>query len=185
MNSIRMWGAVTIVAAALTGQCFAVNPLAAANGVAANAVAFDLVTQREATAWNKAAPQEPQDFSTHDLRDDGAITNCHSPSNNDADNPRIRILAPPLGRPLNSPLDIELQFIPTISAPIRPESFRACYVGAVTMDITKRIVDHATVSEHGLRVTGARLPPGLHHLLLLIADQRGRIGRTKVDFFIE
>jgi hypothetical protein len=198
MNSIRVWGAATIIGAALAGQSFAVNPPAsAANAMApiamapiasapkASGAAFDLVTQHEATAWNTAAPTEPQDFSTHDFREDGGVTNCHSASNNDADNPRIRILAPPLGRPLNSPLDIELKFIPTGSAPIRPESFRACYVGSVTMDITKRITDHATVSEHGLHVTGVRLPQGRHHLLLLIADQRGRLGRQEVQFDIE
>src|SRR6185437_8850374 len=147
MNSIRVWGAAmaaAMAAAMPAGQSFAVNPAAdvaaatepaATDAMAANAAAteaaapiavppiaaaaaFDLVTQREARAWNAAAPKEPQDFSTHDLREDGGITNCHSASNNDADNPRIRVLAPPLGRPLNSPLDIELKFIPTISAPI-------------------------------------------------------------------
>ena len=177
-NAAATEAAATDIAAANAAAPIAVPPIAAAG-------AFDLVTQREATAWNAAAPKEPQDFSTHDLREDGGITNCHSASNNDADNPRIRVLAPPLGRPLNSPLDIELKFIPTISAPIRPESFRACYVGTVTMDITKRITDHARVSEHGLRVTGARLPQGQHHLLLLIADQRGRLGRQEVEFDIE
>src|SRR6185437_3816123 len=174
-NAAATEAAATDVAAANAAAPIAVPPIAGAE-------AFDLVTQREARAWNAAAPKEPQDFSTHDLREDGGITNCHSASNNDADNPRIRVLAPPLGRPLNSPLDIELKFIPTISAPIRPESFRACYVGTVTMDITKRITDHARVSEHGLRVTGARLPQGQHHLLLLIADQRGRLGRQEVEF---
>lgn len=202
MNSIRVWGAA-MAAAMLAGQSFAVNPAAAdvaadaavseaADAAAANAAApiaapaaFDLVTRREATAWNAPAPNEPQDFSTHDPREDGGIISCHSTPNNDADNPRIRVLAPPLGRPLNSPLDIELKFIPTISAPIRPESFRACYVGTHTMDITKRITDHASVSEHGLHLTGARLPQGRHHLLLLIADQRGRLGRQEVQFDIE
>lgn len=177
-NAAATEAAATDAAAADAAAPIAVAPIAAA-------AAFDLVTQREATAWNTAAPKESQDFSTHDLREDGGITNCHSASNNDADNPRIRILAPPLGRPLNSPLDIELRFIPTISAPIRPESFRACYVGTHIMDITKRITDHARVSEHGLHVTGARLPQGRHHLLLLIADQRGRLGRQEVQLDIE
>jgi len=54
-----------------------------------------------------------------------------------------------------------------------------CYVGLVTMDLTKRITDRVTVSEKGLHVTGAQLPRGRHHLLLLIADQRGRLGRRE------
>jgi hypothetical protein len=47
------------------------------------------------------------------------------------------------------------------------------------MDLTKRITDRVTVSEKGLHVTGAKLPRGRHHLLLLIADQRGRLGRRE------
>jgi hypothetical protein len=50
------------------------------------------------------------------------------------------------------------------------------------MDITKRITDRVTVSEQGLRVTGAQLPRGHHRLLLLIADQRGRLARREASF---
>jgi hypothetical protein len=69
--------------------------------------------------------------------------------------------------------------VPTSSAAIRPDTFLVCYVGLVTMDLTKRIIDRVTVSEKGLHVTGAQLPRGRHHLLLLIADQRGRLGRRE------
>jgi hypothetical protein len=146
---------------------------------------FDLVTESEAATWNTAQSKEPKDFSTRDLRDDNSAPTCHSTSDNDADNPQIRILAPPLGRSLMAPLDIDVQFVPTSSAaPIRPETFRVCYVGLVTMDLTKRITDRVTVSEKGLHVAGAQLPRGRHHLLLLIADQRGRLGRREAVFDI-
>ena len=144
---------------------------------------FDLVTAGEAADWNKPRPEQPDDFSTRDLGED--VVNCRSASDNTADNPQIRIVSPPLGRPLSDPLDIEVQFVPTGSAPIRPESFRVCYVGFVTMDITKRITDRVTVTEHGVRVSGAQLPQGHHHLLLLIADQRGRVGRRDAVLDIE
>jgi hypothetical protein len=42
-----------------------------------------------------------------------------------------------------------------------------------------------TVSEKGLHVSGAQLPPGQHRLLLLIADQRGRLARREAVFNIE
>jgi hypothetical protein len=140
---------------------------------------FDLVTESEAETWNAAQPKEPKDFSTRDLREDNSAPTCHSTPDNDADNPQIRILAPPLGRPLTAPLDMDVQFVPTSSAPIVPNTFRVCYMGMVTMDLTKRITDRATVSEKGLHVTGAQLPRGRHHLLLLIADERGRLGRRE------
>jgi hypothetical protein len=80
---------------------------------------------------------------------------------------------------LTAPLAIDVQFVPTSSAPIRPDTFRVCYIGLVTMDLTKRITDRVTVSEIGLHVTGAQLPRGRHHLLLLIADEHGRLGRRE------
>ena len=162
------------IAAAGSGAAFAADPPA---GPIAAAGGFDLVTESEAAAWNTPRQQQPGDFSTRDLREDPSAPTCRSLSDNDADNPQIRIVAPSLGRPLTAPLDIELQFVPTNSAPIRPETFRVCYVGFMTMDITRRITDRVMVTARGLHVSGAQLPPGHHHLLLLVADQRGRLGR--------
>jgi hypothetical protein len=162
--------------------------LASAAIIAGSAVAdtgFDLFTASEAAVWNTTQPKQLKDFSTPDLGDDNSAPTCNSTPNGDADNPQIRILSPPQGRPLTTPLDIDLQFVPTGSAPIRPETFRLCYVGLVTMDLTKRITDRVTVTEKGLHVSGAHLPPGHHRLLLLIADQRGRLARREAVFDIE
>jgi hypothetical protein len=152
---------------------------AIAAGASMAAATFDLLTESEATTWNTPQPKEPKDFSTRDLRDDNSAPTCHSTPNNEADNPQIRILAPPLGRSLTAPLDMDVQFVPTSSAPIRPDTFRVCYIGSVTIDLTKRITDRVTVSEKGLHVTGLQLPRGRHHLLLLIADEHGRLGRRE------
>jgi len=154
-------------------------------GAAAAGAPFDLFTGSEAATWNTTQPKELKDFSTPDLSDDNSSPTCHSTPNGDADNPQIRILAPPPGRPLTAPLDMDVQFVPTGSAPIRPDTFRVCYVGLVTMDLTKRITDRVTVSEKGLHVTGVQLPPGHHRLLLLVADQRGRLARREAVFDIE
>jgi hypothetical protein len=166
MIPMRAWAAGVIFAASMTCPSLAADT-------------FDLVSEGEATAWNATQPKESKDFSTRDLREDNSAPTCHSTPDNDADNPQIRIVAPPLGRPLTAPLDIDIQFVPAGSAPIRPDTFLVCYVGLVTMDLTKRITDRVTVSEKGLHVAGAQLPRGRHHLLLLIADQRGRLGRRE------
>jgi len=184
MNSIRVWAAAAAlcVSGASANHCFAADPPA---GPFAAAPKFDLFTESEAREWNQPRPQQPADFSTRDLRDENAGPNCRSAADNDADNPQIRVVAPPMGRPLVPPVDIELQFVPTNAAPIRPETFRVCYIGFVTMDITKRITDRVSVTEHGLHVSGAQLPHGHHHLLILIADQRGRLGRRDAIFDID
>jgi hypothetical protein len=169
----RIWPSVILAASlSLGGASLAADP-------------FDLFTESEAATWNAPQPKEPKDFSTRDLREDNSAPTCHSTPDNDADNPQIRILAPPLGRSLTSPLDLDVQFVPTSSAPIRPDTFRVCYIGLITMDLTKRITDRVTVSEKGLHVSGAQLPRGRHHLLLLIADQRGRLGRREAVFDID
>jgi hypothetical protein len=172
MNPMRTWAAaLAIFAASLTGLSWAADT-------------FDLVSESEATAWNITQAKEVKDFSTRDLRENNSAPTCHSTPDNDADNPQIRILAPPLGRPLTAPLDMDIQFVPANSTPIRPDTFLVCYVGVVTMDLTKRVTDRVTVSEKGLHVTGVQLPRGRHHLLLLIADQRGRLGRREAVFDI-
>jgi hypothetical protein len=170
MNPIKVcpW----ILMAALGGPSLAADP-------------FELFSASEAATWNTTQPKELKDFKTRDLGEDDSAPTCRSTPNNDADNPQIRILAPPLGKTLTVPLDIDVQFLPTASAPIQPETFRVCYVGLSTVDLTKRITDRVTVSDKGFHVAGAQLPHGRHHLVLLIADQRGRLGRREAVFDID
>jgi hypothetical protein len=177
-NQNRLWGAGIIMLAASTGLSFSAEPAAPAHPKAT----FDLVTESEAAAWNSTKPKESADFKTRDLNEDNGRPTCHSAANNDADNPRIKILAPVLEKPLITPIDIDLQFVPVGSTHIRPETFRVCYLGLIIMDITKRITDHVAISEQGLHVTGAQLPHGHHKLVLLVADERGRLARQEASF---
>ena len=169
--------AAAILLAGWASAGFAQAPATAAGGAF-----FELVTESEAAAWNTTKPKESADFKTRDLSEDNGAPSCRSTADNDADNPKIKIVAPILEKPLLMPIDIDLQFVPVGGAHIRPETFRVCYLGMVTMDITKRITDRVTVSEQGLHVTGAQLPHGHHRLLLLIADQRGRLARHEAVF---
>jgi hypothetical protein len=180
MNQKHKWVAGAVLGAAVAAGSFAAGPAA---GPASAGAAFDLVTESEVAAWNTTQPKAPNDFGTHNTSEDDPSPTCYSTPNNDADNPQIRIIAPPLGK-ATSPLELDLQFVPTASAPIRPETLRICYVGAVTMDITKRITDRASISEKGLHVGGVQLPRGHHRLLIVIADGRGRLGRREAAFDI-
>lgn len=143
---------------------------------------FDLVTESEAQSWTTVGPSEPTDFKTRDFSEDNGRPTCSSTANNDADNPQIKIMEPTIEKPLIAPIDLDLKFIQAGSSPIRPETFRVCYIGLVSMDITKRITDRAAVSPQGVRVTGAQLPRGHHRLVLLVADQRGRLARREAVF---
>jgi hypothetical protein len=182
MNQKQIWGATLAVTAVFAGPLLAVEPAA---GPAPAGAGFQLFTESEAATWNTTRPKESTDFSVRDLRDDNAAPTCRSTPNNDADNPQIRIVTPALGKTLTPPLDIELQFVPTASAAIQPDTFRICYMGMLTMDITKRITDRVPVSDKGLRVSGAQLPHGQHRLVMLVADQRGRLARREAVFDID
>ena len=172
-------GAVMASAVALLlGDVLSAQPSA----MGSPAATFELFSQSEAEAWSNTNPRESTDFSTRDLRDDHSRPTCKSNADNDADNPQIRIVAPALGKPLLAPIDIDLQFVAVGTSHIRPETFRVCYLGLLTMDITKRITDRVAVSEQGLHVSGAQLPSGHHRLVLLIADERGRLGRREAVF---
>ncbi len=144
---------------------------------------FDLFTANEAATWNTTKPRGLDDFRTQDS--DNSVPTCHSTPDNQADNPAIKILEPSLDKPLAPPIDIDLQFVPTTNAPIRPETFRVCYLGLVTMDITKRVTDRVEVTAQGIHVTGANLPSGRHKLLLIVADERGRLARHEADFNVQ
>lgn len=174
-NWTRILAAASIISAAPAMAQTAAPPAPAK-------VTFDLVSESEAQSWNSVGPTEPTDFKTRDFSEDNARPTCSSAANNDADNPQIKITQPTLEKPLIMPIDIDLKFIQAGSAPIRPETFRVCYVGLVTMDITKRITDRAAVSAQGLHVSGAQLPRGHHRLVLLVADQRGRLARREAVF---
>ena len=148
---------------------------------------FDLFTANEAAQWNTVTSKPNAAFAPRELAQPG-VPNCHTAPDSSAlasASPQIKILAPSMDQPLRAPIDIELQFIPAGEAAIRPDTFRVCYMGFVTIDITKRITDRVAVSAQGIRVTGAQLPHGHHHLMMLIADAQGRFGRREAVFDIE
>jgi hypothetical protein len=160
--------------------CFAATPGAPQSST------FDLFTPAEALAWNTKKPGTERS-TERSIGAPGEI-NCHSPpaaAQTSGTDPQIKILAPTLDKPLNAPIDIDVQFVPTGASAIKPETFRVCYMGFLTMDITQRITDRVAVSPSGIRVSGAQLPSGHHHLLMLIADQQGHVGRQEVVFEIK
>jgi hypothetical protein len=181
MHQKYVWGAALAVTAALAGPLPAVEPVAPASAGAG----FELFTESEAAEWNSTRRKESTDFKVRDLRDDNAAPTCRSTPNNDADNPQIRIIAPALGKTLTPPLDIDLVFVPTGSTAIRPDTFRVCYMGMLTVDITKRITDRVPVSDKGLHVSGAQLPHGQHRLVMLVADEHGRLARREAVFDVD
>ena len=100
------------------------------------------------------------------------------------DAPLIELSAPKLSAPVNSPTPIELKFQPTPPSSVKPESFKVLY-GSFEIDITKRILNLAKVTESGVFVQEANLPKGKHKLLIVVEDTAGRRGNRSIDFEVK
>ena len=100
------------------------------------------------------------------------------------DAPVIELSAPKLSTPVNSPTPIELKFQPTPPSAVKPETFKVLY-GSFEIDITKRILNVAKVTESGVFVQEANLPKGKHKLLMVVEDTSGRRGNRSIDFEVK
>jgi hypothetical protein len=97
------------------------------------------------------------------------------------DAPLIELSAPKLSAPVASPTAIELKFQPTPPSAVKPNTFKVLY-GAFEIDITKRILSVAKVTEAGVLVQEASLPKGKHKLLMVVEDTAGRQGSKLIEF---
>ena len=100
------------------------------------------------------------------------------------DAPLIELSAPKLSAPVVSPTPIELKFQPTPPSAVKPETFKVLY-GSFEIDITKRILNVAKVTDTGVSVQEANLPKGKHKLLMVVEDTAGRRGNRSIDFEIK
>ncbi len=87
--------------------------------------------------------------------------------------PGIRQLSPePAGGPLKSPLNLKLSFEPRGGSKIDPASIKVIYLKAAPVDLSDR-VKHG-VSDRGLELAGAEVPPGDHEIQVTVQDSEGR-----------
>ena len=100
------------------------------------------------------------------------------------DAPVIELSAPKLSAAVSSPTPIELKFQPTAPSTVKPETFKVLY-GSFEIDITKRILNLAKVTESGVFVQEANLPKGKHKLLMVVEDNAGRRGNRSIDFEVK
>lgn len=100
------------------------------------------------------------------------------------DAPVIELSVPKLSTPVSSPTPIELKFQPTPPSVVKPETFKVLY-GSFEIDITKRILNVAKVTESGVFVQEASLPKGKHKLLMVVEDTAGRRGNRAIDFEVK
>ena len=74
--------------------------------------------------------------------------------------------------PLTSPIKLKLAFEPHGGAKIDPASIKVIYLKASPVDLLDR-VKHG-VSEQGIELAGAEVPPGEHEIQVTVQDSEGR-----------
>jgi hypothetical protein len=93
------------------------------------------------------------------------------------------MVRPDISTPVRVPVSLLIQFVcqPGTSADL--STFKATY-GWLNIDITKRLLDHATLSASGLSADNANMPPGDHKVTLSIADSLGHVGSRIFSFTV-
>jgi hypothetical protein len=145
----------------------AVALLCASSGLAV-AAGFDLVTAAEAQQAAQAEKTMKPPVRTRSLPRPDA--------------PAIKVVSPaPASAPVPAPLRIEVAFQPAAGAKIVPSSFRVLY-GLLKIDLTDRLRQHATVTESGVVVDGAKVPDGQHRMFIQVADDKGNTAEQELRF---
>lgn len=87
--------------------------------------------------------------------------------------PAIRqILPDPAAGPVRSPIALKITFEARGGSRIDPASVRMTYLRATPVDLSERIRNG--VSERGLELATASVPPGEHDIQLTLQDTEGR-----------
>jgi hypothetical protein len=86
--------------------------------------------------------------------------------------PTIELVRPDISREIRNPVTIEVRFGPGPGEVIDMRTFNATY-GWLGIDITRRLLDHATITANGLMAADVELPLGGHRVTLSIADTSG------------
>ena len=112
------------------------------------------------TTWDLLTPQE--------AARDNAARNLPGPADLPAP-PQIQLLRPDISRPISNPTTIEVRFSAGSGAAIDMRSFRATF-GRLRIDITNRLLEHATKTSDTLSAENVNLPVGNHRVTLSIAN---------------
>lgn len=93
--------------------------------------------------------------------------------------PAIKQVSPdPAVESLKAPFDLQVAFEPRGGAKIDLSSVKVTYLKAKPVDLLPRV--KAGVSETGIVLSGAQVPPGEHQIEISVQDSEGREARKLV-----
>ncbi|MDH3660880.1 MAG: hypothetical protein OEU92_12800 [Alphaproteobacteria bacterium] len=98
--------------------------------------------------------------------------------------PEIIVHTPQGSEGLRSPLDFDVEFRPRRAAPDMRTLKLEYDLGLFWKDVTRRMADHAEITDNRIVSRGAELPAGEHRLRMSISDQVGKTTSTEIAFTI-
>ncbi len=102
----------------------------------------------------------------------------------EAQSPDIVLVRPAASHDILSPTDIELRFLAKDQAQVDMRTLRVLY-GMFGINITARLLKHASLTESGIVAKEASLPAGSHTITIEIADSRNRVARESFRFIVK
>jgi hypothetical protein len=97
--------------------------------------------------------------------------------------PVITMTQPDISRALRNPMTFDIQFRAAPGATINLSTFQARY-GWLGINITSRLLEHATRTPNGLFAADVNVPTGNHRISVSIADNLGRVGTRVVNLHV-
>ena len=98
--------------------------------------------------------------------------------------PDIVLVRPAAPHDILSPADIELRFLAKDQAQVDMRTLRVLY-GMFGINITARLLKHASLTDSGIVAKEATLPAGSHTITIEIADSRNRVARESFRFIVK
>ena len=97
--------------------------------------------------------------------------------------PVITVKQPDISHALRNPMTFDIRFRAAPGATINPSTFQAKY-GWLGINITSRLLEHATRTSNGLYAADVDVPAGNHRISVSIADNLGRVGARVVNLHV-
>jgi len=144
--------------------------------VATLAFALSVLPGAWAIAWPLVTPEE-------ETRDNAAPHVRQSTAQPASGAPVITVKQPNVSRALRNPMTFDIQFRAAPGATINLSTFQAKY-GWLGINITNRLLGHATRTSNGLFAADVDVPTGNHRISVSIADNLGRVGTRVVNLHV-
>lgn len=97
--------------------------------------------------------------------------------------PGIRVLSPDAGsQTVTSPFQLRIAFEPRGGAKIDPATVKVTYLRSPNVDLTDRV--KAGLSEKGIDLKSAEVPPGEHQIRVTVEDNEGRQSNALINLTV-